>query len=124
MTFEKYQEAAKGTAIYPSVFVPRSVPPENVMKMEELGIVYPALGLAGEAGEFANKVKKIIRDKGGVIDDEIKSDLIEELGDVLWYVAACAKELDVEIELIAACNAMKLLSRKERGVLSGSGDKR
>jgi len=104
-----YQGLSRRTATYPGAG-------EN--------IVYPTLGLAGEAGEVAEKVKKLIRDDGGELTDERRAALASELGDVLWYVAQVATEADLQLEDIAAANLDKLLSRQARGVLSGSGDDR
>lgn len=101
--FDQYQDFTDDTAIYP----------------EEKGLEYTALGLASEAGEFAGKVKKMIRDK--TYDTEA---MIAELGDVLWYVARAAAELDVHLSDVAKDNVEKLKSRMERGKLKGSGDKR
>jgi NTP pyrophosphatase (non-canonical NTP hydrolase) len=85
-------------------------------------LAYTALGLSGEAGEVANKVKKILR--GDYEADAIQDDIAAELGDVLWYVAMVAREFDLSLNDIAAANLEKLASRKERGVLKGSGDER
>jgi len=103
MRFNEYQEEASKTAIYP----------------EQYKIVYPALGLAGEAGEVAEKVKKHIRD--GVLNVD---DLKKELGDVLWYLAAIASDLGLNLDEIAEANLQKLRSRQARGVISGNGDNR
>ena len=86
--------------------------------------VYPALGLVGEAGEVADKLKKVIRDNGGVLTDPVRDAVAKELGDVLWYVSVLAYEMDYDLNEIAQINIDKLNSRKERGVLSGSGDNR
>ena len=99
MKFEKYQTAARQTALYP-----------NRLKNLE----YPTLGLTGEAGEVANIVKKIQRDFGGVINDEIRARLKDELGDVLWYISACADELGLTLEEIAQFNVEKLAARHDR----------
>ena len=109
MTFEDYQDAVKRLAFYPYA---------------GHNIEYPVLGLCGEAGELANKVKKIQRDDNNSISSSKRQDLIKELGDVLWYVAACANELHVPLTEIAQLNIDKLFSREERGTLSGSGDTR
>jgi NTP pyrophosphatase (non-canonical NTP hydrolase) len=109
MELSDYQEISRRTATYPGAG-------EN--------LVYPTLGLAGEAGEVAEKVKKLLRDDGGVMSDERRAALAGELGDVLWYVAQVATEAHLDLEEIAQANLDKLLSRKERGVLSGSGDSR
>ena len=98
-----YQRAAAHTAIY----------------KQEHAIIYPALGLAAEAGEVANKVKKIMRD--GTFDRQAIAD---EVGDCLWYIAALCRDLNVDLKDLADANLRKLYGRKERGVLSGSGDKR
>ena len=105
---DDYQQRVMQTAIYP----------------QEVGLVYTILGLASEAGEVAGKYKKIIRDKNGIIDEEAREMFISEVGDVLWYVAAVAKELGVNLSYVSHKNLEKLNSRKQRGVLGGSGDTR
>ena len=87
-------------------------------------IVYPTLGLANEAGEVAGKVKKIFRDKGGVISEEDRQALKGELGDVLWYLAQICTELDLTLDEVAEANLTKLFSRLERGKIKGDGDER
>lgn len=109
MDFREYEEKAKETALYPRIG-------ENV--------IYPTLGLVGEAGEIANKVKKIERDQGGILTEETKKMLLDEAGDVLWYVSQLARELGGSLEDVARSNIEKLAARKERGVLHGSGDNR
>jgi NTP pyrophosphatase (non-canonical NTP hydrolase) len=109
MDFAEYQSLSRRTATYPRAG-------------EDM--TYPALGLCGEAGEVAEKVKKTLRDDGGVLSDERRAALSRELGDVLWYLSQLATEADLDLETIAADNLEKLLSRQERGVLSGSGDER
>ncbi len=99
MKFEDYQTQAKQTALYPN----------RLSNLE-----YPTLGLAGEAGEVANIVKKIQRDHGGFITDEIRAKLKDELGDVLWYISACADELGLTLEEIAEFNVGKLAKRHSR----------
>jgi NTP pyrophosphatase (non-canonical NTP hydrolase) len=106
MNFSEYQERANATAIYNTKF----------------SILYPTLGLAGEAGEVAEKVKKIIRDNKSIVDE--REDIAKELGDVLWYVAAVARDIGFKLEAIAEMNIEKLESRKERGVIQGNGDNR
>lgn len=96
MNFEEYQSAARVTALYPR-------------RLENLE--YPTLGLTGEAGEVANIVKKIQRDNDGVITDEIRGKLKDELGDVLWYISACADELGITLAQIAEFNVEKLAKR-------------
>lgn len=109
MTFEEYQKRALQTARYPDI---------------GNNFVYPTLGLAGEAGEVAEKIKKVIRDHGGIVDELKKQEIAKELGDVLWYVSQIATELGIPLEDVASGNIMKLLSRMERNVLGGSGDNR
>lgn len=87
-------------------------------------INYPILGLVGEAGEMANKYKKVLRDDDGVLREEKRQDLIKELGDVLWYAAACARDLDVSLEEVAQLNLGKLMARNAAGTIRGSGDNR
>ena len=87
-------------------------------------IVYPTLGLANEAGEVAGKIKKIFRDKGGLIDDIDRQALKYELGDVLWYLTQICTELDLTLEEVAAANLEKLFSRQARGQIGGEGDER
>ncbi len=106
MKLNDYQHRANETAIYPE------------------GLNYPILGLAGEAGELCNKYKKILRDKGGEAGTTDIDHMAKELGDVLWYVAQIATELETDLETIARVNLMKLGDRKDRGVLGGSGDER
>ena len=109
MTFDEYQALAKGTAIYPNV---------------GSNFVYPVLGLAGEAGEVADKVKKIIRDDGGVLRPEKVEEIKKELGDVLWYVAQLSSELGFSFDDVALTNIQKLAARTEKGRIHGSGDAR
>ncbi len=104
-----YQEKARSTAMYPNLG-------DN--------LYYPVLGLCGEAGEVAEKVKKVMRDEGGVVSSEKREELKKELGDVLWYVANVATELDITLHEIADANITKLFSRKERGKIQGDGDNR
>lgn len=109
MNFEDFQNIVKETSIYPH---------------QGNNVAYVTLGLAGEAGEVADKVKKLIRDDKGILTPDKKKEMIKELGDVLWYLAACASELGVDLEEVATQNAKKVEDRKSRGVLSGEGDNR
>ena len=104
---DMYQKSAKATAIYP----------------RDYSIVYPAIGLAGEAGEVANKVKKLLRDNPDMTDD-IKEKIGDEIGDVLWYCAVLADDLGQSLSEIANRNLLKLANRQKLGKLHGSGDKR
>jgi NTP pyrophosphatase (non-canonical NTP hydrolase) len=108
MELSEYQLLSRRTAEYP----------------REAWLAYPALGLAGEAGEVAEHAKKAIRDDAGEVSDERRAAMGKELGDVLWYVAQLASELGLDLDEIARVNLDKLLSRQRRGVLSGSGDER
>lgn len=87
-------------------------------------IVYPTLGLVNEAGEVAGKVKKVFRDKQGVISEEDREALKQELGDVLWYLAQIATEIGVGLDEVASANLTKLFDRLERGKIRGEGDTR
>lgn len=108
MELSDYQRRSRRTAEYP----------------REAWLAYPALGLAGEAGEVAEHAKKAIRDDAGEVTDGRRAAIARELGDVLWYAAQLASELGLELDAIARENLEKLLSRQRRGVLSGSGDNR
>ena len=88
------------------------------------GWLYPALGLANEAGEMLGKIKKIYRDNGGILGDTDRLAMQAELGDVLWYVAELATQLGINLGHIAACNLYKLADRSSRGVIGGNGDER
>lgn len=107
--FSDYQEACGHVATYPN-------------RLSNL--YYPVLGLVGEAGEVANKVKKIMRDEKGVVSPEKREQILDELGDVLWYISATCDELNATLESIARKNVEKLKGRRERGTLHGSGDNR
>lgn len=109
MTFDEYQDITSETAVYPTLGHP---------------VVYPALGLVGEAGEVAEKVKKLMRDHHGELDDAHRSSLAKELGDVLWYLAQVAQQAGLSLQDIAELNVHKLRSRRKRGQLTGSGDDR
>ena len=87
-------------------------------------IVYPTLGLTNEAGEVAGKIKKIFRDRAGVISDADREALKYELGDVLWYLAQICTELDLTLEDVASANLTKLYDRLERDTIGGDGDNR
>ena len=116
MTVNEYQEAALATAVYPKQF----------------RVIYPALGMNGEAGEVADKIKKVIRDtafstdaEGAIVlSNDKRIELAKEIGDVLWYCATLANDLGMRLEDVAQMNINKLKSRQERGKLSGSGDNR
>ena len=109
MDFDNYQIEARKTAIYPN---------------KDKNFIYPTLGLVGESGEVAEKVKKVLRDKNGAFDFESKSAIKKELGDVLWYLSNLCNELDISLTEVAKENLKKLNLRLSRGKISGSGDDR
>ncbi len=109
MKFKEYEDAAQMTASYPTIGE---------------GFVYPTLGLVGEAGEVAEKVKKLFRNDGGVLTDVHREEIKKELGDVLWYMSALSHELGFTLDDVAEANIEKLRSRAERGVIKSSGDNR
>ena len=109
MEFLEYQTESRRTAIYPDA--------GNNM-------AYPVLGLCGEAGEVAEKVKKVMRDKGGYFDHESRAAIKKELGDVLWYVAQIVSELNFDMNEVAQSNLDKLHDRMKRGKIKGDGDNR
>ncbi len=106
MTLNQYQHGALETAVYP----------------EDKRIIYPTLGLVGESGEVAEKVKKVYRDNKSEFTTERKEAIALEIGDVLWYCATLANDLGYSLEEVAQMNLDKLHSRKERGRIAGDGD--
>lgn len=140
---DEYQSLAATTAVFPRVYTEDQVRKmmadaryRNSFQNEDIDeilakhetefnrLVYPVLGLVGEAGEVANKLKKVARDNKGAWGPDMTQDYEGELGDVQWYVAAIATGLKSKLGNIASDNITKLYSRKERGVLGGSGDNR
>ena len=115
LTANEYQNFCLTTALYRE-----KLPVSIITAQDLLAKVYPALGLVGEAGEIANKIKKTIRD-GTPLD---KKDLTKELGDVLWYVATLADEYEITLQDIIDANVKKLSARKDKGTIRGSGDNR
>ena len=109
MDFKTYQKKARVTAQYPNL---------------GSNNIYPTLGLVGEAGEVAEKVKKVIRDKNGIFDEESKKSIKKELGDVLWYLSNLCNEFGFSLDDVALQNIEKLRLRSARGKISGSGDDR
>ena len=109
MNFTSYQTKSRKTARYPAI---------------GHGVIYPTLGLTSEAGEVAGKIKKIFRDKGGVIGAAELEALKSELGDVLWYLAQVCTELEISLDEVAEANIERLYSRLERGRIGGEGDDR
>lgn len=114
----EYQKKAHETAKYPCGLIAG----DNINT--PVNYLYPALGLAEEAGEVAGKYAKAIRDEGGVISEECKAAIVKELGDVLWFVAELATCLEVDLDLVAEINLQKLASRQARGKINGDGDDR
>lgn len=118
-SFKEYDREARRTALYPRVGATQCA-----------GIVYPALGLAGETGEICEKVKKALRDERGVLSGATRQALLRELGDCLWYISALAGELSLDdgspagLELVANMNLLKLRERAANGTIGGSGDDR
>ena len=109
MDFQTYQKKARETAKYPNL---------------GSNNIYPTLGLVGEAGEVAEKVKKVIRDKNSIFDEESKLAIKKELGDVLWYLSNLCTEFNFSLEDVALNNLEKLKLRAAKGKISGSGDDR
>ena len=109
MNFNDYQTKSRKTAKYPVI---------------GHAVIYPALGLVNEAGEVAGKIKKVFRDRDGQVSEEVREALKAELGDVLWYIAQVATELDLSLDEIAEHNIAKLYDRLERGTIQGDGDNR
>lgn len=138
MEFSEYQKLSAKTAIYPSLVkmisaelrkkgqndLADEIFPYLVDTDLNDNMYYAAMGLGGEAGEVCNKVKKLMRDNGGEITNKFREYLKAELGDVLWYVSACAREAGLDLNEIAQCNVDKLVDRQDRGVLQGDGDDR
>lgn len=113
MKFDEYQEKS---AKYDLA--------EVTSDLKEVGFIEKVLGLVGEAGETADKIKKVLRDKGGVVSDDDRDLIIKELGDTLWYIASLARYLNVSFSEVAKGNIDKLESRYQRNRLHGEGDER
>ena len=109
MTFEEYQKESRKTALYPN---------------KDNNFIYPVLGLCGESGEIAEKIKKVIRDEGGIVSEHKKEEIKKELGDVLWYISQIATEFGLSLDAVVKLNIEKLRSRLERNKIFGSGDNR
>lgn len=129
MTFDEYQQQAKGTAVYMAVtakfMTDLGLTEEQKAKLGPvLRLFYSTIGDAGEMGEFANKIKKVVRDHGGIVTPELREVLKGELGDQLWYISDLATELGIPLSEIAQYNVEKLTRRKDKGSLHGSGDNR
>lgn len=87
-------------------------------------LLYPVIGLIGEAGELANKIKKIHRDRGGVLSEGDVAALLDEAGDLHWYLAVLIHKLGGRSSDVLRRNREKLASRAARGVIGGNGDYR
>ena len=110
MTFNEYQIEAEKTATYP-----RSTTKD--------ALTYLGLGLTGEAGEVADKIKKWLR-VDYPLTPQKREEIILELGDQLWYISEIARELEYELQEVAEMNVKKLKDRQERNRLHGDGDYR
>jgi NTP pyrophosphatase (non-canonical NTP hydrolase) len=110
MTLDEYQKEALVTAVW------------SGDDMRDLA--HWVLGVTGEAGEVAEKVKKIIRDYDGQVSDDAKKELIKEMGDVMWYLAVLAEHLGYKFEEVGQVNIKKLRDRQARNKIHGSGDNR
>ncbi len=119
MTFDEYQAEAIKTSICPDVYIK-----DKDGNFILVPAIYPVLGLAGEASEVSEKFKKVMRDKGGNISGEDVDLITKELGDVIWYVSAICHYMGLSFDDVAKLNIEKLKSRRERGMISGSGDLR
>lgn len=115
MNFNEYQKLARKTDFHT---------PKKEKKVFGNLFAYPTFGITGEAGELADKIKKLYRDRGGKLTPEMRHDLVLELGDILWYMAKMAHVLGVSFDDVARLNIKKINSRKKRGVLTGNGDHR
>ena len=113
MDFDDYQDKTKKYDLF-----------DSTTDLKEVGFIEKVLGLTGEAGETADKIKKILRDKDGIVSNEDKDLVTKELGDVLWYLAAIARYLNIPLSEVAKGNINKLESRLQRNKLHGEGDKR
>jgi NTP pyrophosphatase (non-canonical NTP hydrolase) len=109
MNFKEYQETSEQF---------------NIFKDKDENFIYLVLGLLGESGEIAEKVKKILRDENNILTKEKKLELIKELGDVLWYISQLTIALDFNLEEVAIQNLKKLSSRSQRNKIKGDGDNR
>ena len=113
MNFDEYQENCRHTDVGTSA--------QDYLKP---GWLYYVLGVAGESGEIAEKIKKLFRDKQGIIDEEFRNMITKEIGDVLWYMARLSDQFDIPFGYIAETNVKKCIDRMVRGVIHGDGDNR
>ena len=128
MDFKAYQKIAHETAIYPTditLNIETSPYKNESCKFNfDLRWIYPALGLSAETGELMNVLKKVIRDDNGELTTEKLIKIMDELGDILWYVAETATQLNLDLDVIALRNTAKLSERARQNKIKGSGDKR
>ena len=128
MQLDDYQLTAHETAVYGGVteMIAERIRIDGADEIATafLPLAYCALGLSGEAGEFSNKVKKVLRDHEGRLTEEMREDLLDELGDALWYIAEAAGRLDASLDVVASMNLAKLAYRRGQGKIHGSGDGR
>ena len=129
MTFEENQKAVHETAEYPEIIVSdqnrldaitSDTPPNNIRS----NYIYPALGLAGEAGEVVEKIKKVVRNNNGVINQKETNEIFKEIGDVFWYCTELINCLGGSIEEVLQMNLDKLKDRSERNMIKSQGDNR
>lgn len=113
MTFDDYQKQAISTDVY-----------GGQGEVTSIAFINKVLGLVGESGEVADKVKKLHRNNGGAMSEEERQELLKELGDVLWYLSAIANYLGTSLDDVATRNLEKLFDRKARGVIKSKGDNR
>lgn len=121
-TFNEYQNEAVKQNISLDKFK-ENYPDTNKKLITLMAVAYDGLGL-GEAGEVQGKIKKIIRDNGGIITPEAIDEIKSELGDTLWYIASMCENLGITLEDVAKANIEKIHDRNARGVRRGSGDNR
>ena len=113
MDFDEYQKKAAKYDLF-----------DRFDNLSEVGFIEKVLGLVGEAGETADKIKKLLRDKKGIVSDEDRDLIAKELGDTLWYISAISRYLDVPLSEVAQGNIDKLENRYQRNKIHGEGDKR
>lgn len=116
MNFNEYQKLAIGTDEYKKS--------DQQVAVTEIAFLYKVLGLVGESGEVAEKIKKILRNKNGKMNEDDKKEIIKELGDVLWYMATLSAYMGYDFETVAKTNIDKIYDRAKRGVIKSEGDNR
>jgi NTP pyrophosphatase (non-canonical NTP hydrolase) len=124
VSLREYADMVSGAAVYREAVEKTlaDLSREDLTKL--LKIFYATTGLAGEAGEVANKVKKILRDNGGVVDDNVRERVLGELGGVAWYLNAASEEFGLRIEDVLNYNYEQITGRQARGTIHGDGDNR